>query len=146
MAKKSKRNAPSASHRRMVGATPDETHYLLIVHGTWNSYDRVLSTPQQKWYWSEEASSQLFVDQLRARLQGTELANAVWRKVPGIDWPFSWSGQNSHKARIAAAQELCKIMIQIVTIDPTARLHFVAHSHGGNDLVPEKRTPRGVLI
>ena len=131
---KNKRSRSPPAKTPASKQAPD-THYVLIVHGTWNSYDKHSSLLQEKWYWATDVSARVFVNHLRERLRGTPLENAVWRHVQGLEWPFSWNGQNSHEARLVAARELAQQIIHIVTVDPTARLHFVAHSHGGNVLL-----------
>lgn len=57
---------------------------------------------------------------------------AVWRNLNGKCITFCWTGANEHAARLQAAQDLYELIFDIVRIDPTARLYFVAHSHGGN--------------
>jgi hypothetical protein len=46
--------------------------------------------------------------------------------------PFSWSGSNSHAARILAGEELRQHLHRLQSIAPSARHHIIAHSHGGN--------------
>jgi hypothetical protein len=102
-----------------------ETHYVLIIHGTWNA---PASTEGAKWYQKAGA----FAEALASRLAGTPLAGAVWRSSKGRLTDFSWSGDNTHDARLNAATALCGEILSIRASDPTARIHLVAHSHGGN--------------
>src|SRR4029078_1301069 len=61
------------------------------------------------------------------------LSKALRDKVPGIDVvPFRWSGANRHSARLAAAARLAELVSEIGARHKSARVHFVAHSHGGN--------------
>lgn len=45
---------------------------------------------------------------------------------------FAWSGENTHAARVAAAEELSDQMLNLWWEDPQARIHLIGHSHGGN--------------
>lgn len=45
---------------------------------------------------------------------------------------FSWTGRNSHGARVEAARRLGEHLHKLVQGDPTARHFVIAHSHGGN--------------
>jgi hypothetical protein len=101
-----------------------ETHYVMLIHGTWNS-----PTPGEvKWYESGGA----FAKKLARRLEGSPLAGAVWRRCCGNGCNFSWSGDNTHDARLEAAEKLSATLLGIRVADPKARIHLVAHSHGGN--------------
>jgi hypothetical protein len=104
-----------------------EKHYLLIIHGTWST-----PTPEStKWHQKGGA----FADALAQRLEGTPLAGAVWRSCGGTATEFYWTGDNTHGARVNAAKALYKEILSIRATDPTARIHFIAHSHGGNVLL-----------
>jgi hypothetical protein len=46
--------------------------------------------------------------------------------------PFRWSGLNSHRARLSAGAELGNSASKLAKSDPSAGLHFIGHSHGGN--------------
>jgi len=79
----------------------------------------------------------------------------VWRKLPGelpkdlisIDpahelWcAFSWDGENSDASRVKAGLRLGKLLHFIATHDPSARIHVIAHSHGGNVLLKASSPP-----
>lgn len=45
---------------------------------------------------------------------------------------FYWSGGNSHKARIKAAEELAKCIKESIASHPDAAIYIISHSHGGN--------------
>ncbi|GJP38209.1 hypothetical protein CLOM_g22676 [Closterium sp. NIES-68] len=49
-----------------------------------------------------------------------------------VPYPFHWSGQNTHDSRVAAGKALAQLINAIGKADPSARVHIVAHSHGGN--------------
>src|ERR1700726_4934954 len=102
--------------------TPEE-NYILIVHGTWSAP----TAEGTKWYQKGGA----FAETLAARLEGTPLAGAVWRSCCNKATDFSWSGDNAHGARLKAAKALCEEILSIRAADPNARIHFIAHSHGG---------------
>ncbi len=76
-------------------------------------------------------------------VHGTWAATSPWWQKGGTFWndlnshvndlysgsnPFSWSGNNSHGDRVAAAQAL----VNWVALNPTSNLRIIAHSHGGN--------------
>jgi hypothetical protein len=109
-------------------AAPEETHYVLIVHGTWNPPHE----GQRLWYQLDDADSQNFCTKLNSALEYFGMEGAVWRSLNGKVTEFGWSGANRHEDRIAAARQLAKRIVEITTADPTARIHLVAHSHGGN--------------
>lgn len=53
----------------------------------------------------------------------------------GLDpiWlPFTWSGINSHAARIAAGRELAGVLRENLARYPYTPHYLIAHSHGGN--------------
>lgn len=83
-----------------------EENMTIIVHGTWASMES---------WWRNGSNFWNYLNTIRGNLyQGLE--------------PFCWSGKNSHKARLKAAESLkdwCDIK-QVKEID------IVAHSHGGN--------------
>ena len=54
---------------------------------------------------------------------------------PQSYYPFHWDGTNTHAGRLAAARKLSEIFLFITMTDPLARIHCVAHSHGGNVLL-----------
>lgn len=101
-----------------------EMHYVLIVHGTWNAPE----AGETKWYQKGGA----FAQALAQRLESTALAGAVWRNCAGKPTDFSWCGDNTHECRLEAADRLYEEILGIQDVDETARIHIVAHSHGGN--------------
>ena len=107
-----------------------ETHYILVIHGTFSASIE----NQSKWYQLDPENSHNFCTQLSNLFQGTILNGAVWKDFePGKE--FSWSGANNHDDRINAAQKLLKEINNIVKKNSNARIHFIAHSHGGNVLL-----------
>lgn len=109
-------------------ATSEEKHYVLVVHGTWNPPRE----GERLWYQLNDADPQNFCSQLNTRLEEFGLGGAVWRTLNGEPTDFGWSGANRHEDRIIAAKQLAKRIVEIATADPTARIHLVARSHGGN--------------
>lgn len=107
-----------------------ETHYVLLIHGTYNAPEE----GQVKWYQLDKNNSRNFCKQLNDRLSHTAMGPAVWRSYEN-GRTFSWSGENDHEQRLKASKELCNEIIRLVNRDPHARIHFVAHSHGGNVLL-----------
>lgn len=144
-----------------------ETHYILVVHGTFDAPNPLNDPP--KWYQLDPMNPdnfctmlQLNIDHLQdvARAQREASGKAqppeadrqqygVWRKLPGelpeelkaIDpnhelWcAFTWDGENSDASRVKAGLRLGKLLHFLATNDPSARIHVVAHSHGGNVLL-----------
>jgi hypothetical protein len=110
-------------------------HYVLVIHGTWNAPVK----GSIAWYQLDEGDPDNFCAKLSAILAGGPLANSLWRKIPGTAGleanRFSWSGDNSHAARIQGAEDLANHIQSLISRDPRARLHFIAHSHGGNVLL-----------
>jgi hypothetical protein len=113
--------SPAATHPDSGG----ETHYVLVIHGTFSA----IEAGKIKWFQLDEHDPDNFCHQLNERLARTPLGRAVWRNPMQV---FSWSGENGHAERLRAAKELCGVMTDLVRRDPRARIHLVAHSHGGN--------------
>lgn len=103
-------------------------HYVLVIHGTWAK--RQANEPA--WYCLNLNDTTNFCARLEHEFKGTPLEGSVWRSVPGIKWPFVWDAGNTHEHRVAAAQDLAQTLTHIVDEDPSARIHLIAHSHGGN--------------
>jgi hypothetical protein len=113
-----------------AGGTTDmsaPTHYLILVHGTWARR----KDEEAVWYVADESSDN-FCRRLETLLRGTDLEGAIWRHCEGVEWPFLWSGDNTHHARLEGAAQLCSRLKTIVKTDRSAMIHIVAHSHGGN--------------
>lgn len=61
---------------------------------------------------------------------------SLWRQEHLVDGDiFSWSGDNDHDERLKAGRKLCDHIVTVTSRDPKARVHFIAHSHGGNVLL-----------
>jgi hypothetical protein len=103
----------------------DDKHYVLVIHGTFSA----IEVGKIKWFQLDEHDPDNFCRQLNERLAQTPLGRAVWRNPVQV---FSWSGENGHAQRLRAAKDLCGVMTDLVRRDPSARIHLVAHSHGGN--------------
>ncbi len=96
-------------------------HYVFLVHGTWGYED---SSKKKPWY----ATNSEFTSQLNKLLsEGSEVA---------ADWQvrsFTWlECDNKHEHRIKAGRKLAAQIIKLRRSDPDSKIHFVAHSHGGN--------------
>jgi len=91
--------------------------HVILVHGT-----RLL--PSRLWGWISQ--------RLGTRSNRAWTTQGMW--VDGIasnGWThssFEWSGANSHRARVGAAQRLREVLLLI----GDKRVTVVAHSHGGN--------------
>lgn len=108
-----------------------ENHYVLVIHGTFNAP----SPGERKWYQPADASGN-FCSRLQERLTRVmpEMQGAVWRTFDA-ETSFRWSGANDHRERLRAAYRLYETFTQIIKSDRNARIHVVAHSHGGNVLL-----------
>lgn len=98
-----------------------DTPYLILVHGTWDA------PAQGSPHWSslDRDDPANFANILSSLLDQYGTNRTVCRD-------FGWSGTNSHAARLQAGRSLCDLIISIAADDPSARIHIVAHSHGGN--------------
>ena len=103
-------------------------HYVLVVHGTWNAPDRTV----RMWYQFDPTDPANFCQRLNDQLETNGLSGAVWPSPEGRVVDFSWSGENSHEARLAAGDRLAHLMREISHKDPDAHIHLIGHSHGGN--------------
>jgi hypothetical protein len=101
---------------------------VLVAHGTWNPP----RDGERVWHQLDDANPENFCRQLNDRLDELGLGRAVWRPCKGEPTDFGWTGANRHQDRVFAAKQLAKRMVEIAARDPTARIHLVAHSHGGN--------------
>lgn len=111
--------------------SPDETHFVWVIHGTFNAPEE--GSPP-KWYQSDDQNPANFCFQLNERLKDGPLKEALWRPIDDIPRRdcFAWSGENDHADRIKAARQLCDKLVNLSRQHPKARVHLVAHSHGGN--------------
>ncbi|CAI5485043.1 unnamed protein product [Closterium sp. Yama58-4] len=118
-----------------------ETHYVLVVHGTFDSPPGPGSPPP--WYFLDAKRADNFCHLIAKDLARTPLGfDAVWRTLPDshagmrlredVPYPFHWSGHNTHEARVQAGKALAQLIHAVGRADPSARVHVVAHSHGGN--------------
>jgi len=82
---------------------------VTLVHGTWG----------RKAEWTRHSSP---------------LCRSLLSQAPGQVYlaPFPWSGRNTSRARIAAAERLRYHIISLIERYPAAAHFVVAHSHGGN--------------
>ncbi|GJP56298.1 hypothetical protein CLOM_g15365 [Closterium sp. NIES-68] len=73
-----------------------------------------------------------------AESQGGEGSHVgEWQRMVGGDvpYPFFWDGSNTHEGRVKAAEKLARLFDLIARSDPSARIHVISHSHGGNVLL-----------
>lgn len=93
-------------------------HVVVLVHGT---FARGAN-------WTQEDSP-----------LATAVASALHGSV--LLASFEWSGSNTHAARLAAGDSLAELLSSLRRSHPTASIHVVAHSHGGNVLAYAMRQP-----
>ncbi|CAI5468177.1 unnamed protein product [Closterium sp. Yama58-4] len=134
--------------RRLDFNATRETHYVIVVHGT---FDAPPSDGTHTWYQPAVPGKHNFCSKIGALLaRGPLGADSVWRKLPAgcaaagraaggrqgaAPYPFHWDGTNTHKGRVEAAEKLALLITDIACSDPAARIHIIAHSHGGNVLL-----------
>ncbi|CAI5465856.1 unnamed protein product, partial [Closterium sp. Yama58-4] len=121
--------------RRVDFNAESENHYVIVIHGT---FDAPPADGAPTWYQPPPPGEQNFCRKLSRLLAlGPIGEDAIWRDLPcsalpGIPYPFHWDGTNTHAGRVTAAMKLHNLIDQIAQNDPAARIHLVAHSHGGN--------------
>jgi hypothetical protein len=116
-----------------MGWSGEESHYVLVIHGTGAAPE----PGKPAWHQFDPAGEDNFCRQLDEALGELGWRSSVWRRPPGWDGErgrlaFAWSGGNSHEARKQGAAELDGLLRRIREADPRCRIHLVAHSHGGN--------------
>jgi Protein of unknown function (DUF2974) len=88
---------------------------VTLVHGTIPSLGPKRLFRQQRWI-----------------QEGSLFCLTMSASVNALFLPFSWSGKNSHKARLAAGQDLAASLRRTFADHPSRRHYVIAHSHGGN--------------
>lgn len=84
------------------------THLFILVHGTFAANAA----------WVKESS---------------DLCRALTQTFPNAQLrTFRWSGRNTHSARLTAADDLGRMILSATSEYPEAKVHVIAHSHGGN--------------
>ena len=79
--------------------------------------------------------------------EGSKLRTLVAERLGcRIDWrPFSWSGGNSHQARLDAADDLTAKLVESLCANSRTHTFIIAHSHGGTIATyAVKRLPEGL--
>jgi hypothetical protein len=97
---------PLLDNVRTIEANPEkETHYVLIIHGT---FSRPSKGGKVNWFHPDpDKEPDNFCHQLAIRLAGGHLgAESVWRNMPlpdllptGVRYPFYWDGSNTDQGR-----------------------------------------------
>jgi hypothetical protein len=105
----------------MKDTRQSKQHIIVLVHGTWarGAFHRRVGSAE--WCRPEGKLRTLIESQLPERDVSFEL--------------FNWSGSNSYGGRRSAGWELRQLLIQLQAAYPTALIHVIAHSHGGNVLL-----------
>lgn len=91
-------------------------HIVFQIHGTWGRR-AFFRRPMAEWCADDSHCQQSI-----SRALGD---NTVFH-------PLNWSGDNSTKARLGAAEQLADCLRLHKQRHPTAKLHVLAHSHAGN--------------
>ena len=95
---------------------PAVDHLVILVHGTWGRgllpfFKRGTAA------WCEKGSL------LRTRVSEALSGNVGF-------YVFKWTGANSPRSRVKAAERLEGEISKIIADKPDLRLHVIAHSHG----------------
>jgi len=100
-------------------AMSTHSHVVLLIHGTWaRGLLPWVRRPQAQWC-----------------ARGSALSNDLDGLLKGHRYEiqtFEWSGANSAASRLRAAEALGARLDIIRAANPSAKIHLVAHSHGGN--------------
>src|SRR6476659_8252165 len=86
-----------------------ENHYVLIVHGTWNSPEE----GKKSWHQLDESDPENFCRRLNDVLERYGMGRPVWANSKGKVLHFSWTGANRHKDRLEAANGLLKLVLEL---------------------------------
>jgi pimeloyl-ACP methyl ester carboxylesterase len=98
---------------------------VLVIHGTFAS---------EGTWWRPTGS---FCERLDSRLKEKGCPARCWDSILAdeVIGDFRWEAPNSEAARTHAAEILSKKIISLLERPEIRKLHFVAHSHGGNVLL-----------
>ena len=97
---------------------------VIVVHGTFASGSN---------WWRPEGS---FCALLNTTLKDMGSHARCWNSIPkDVVAEYGWSGLNSEASRTHAATILAKRILDLSLKQEVTKLHFVAHSHGGNVLI-----------
>ena len=95
----------------------DNAPVVVTVHGTYARHRLMRLVHGERGWW-------------RA---GSSFCRVLGAKIPGCSFvEFKWSGRNSHADRLAAGEELAKLLARLREREPRRPLCVAAHSHGGN--------------
>ena len=94
----------------------------ILIHGTFSGPRAGV----KQWYELETEDEGSFINRLETALRERgHLDPITWRV-------FSWSGLNTHNARLAAAEALYNVIRDVIDTSSESQLFLIAHSHGGN--------------
>lgn len=125
------RSATAIAAKEAVAASSERV-VTLVLHGTF--------ARDATWWRPGNGGEATFADRLEDALHARGAPGSVWQPVieAGVDpSTFSWSGENSHRARLRAAADLAAKLDSLAdhagaTSDAPLAVNIVAHSHGGN--------------
>src|SRR5262245_58030269 len=94
---------------------------VIVLHGTFAS---------EATWWRPEGS---FCALLNKTLKDMGCDAKCWDSIPmEVIAEFRWNGLNSEASRTYAARTLAKTILDLSLKQEVKKMHFVAHSHGGN--------------
>ena len=96
---------------------------IIVVHGTFAS--------ESSW-WRHGST---FCRKLDSRLEQLGVDARCWSGIEHESLQYQWTGRNSETARTLAAQKLATRIENFISNNPGKKIHFVAHSHGGNVVI-----------
>src|SRR6266851_4156965 len=98
---------------------------VIVIHGTFDN---------DATWWRPDGS---FCERLDNRLRQQGSCARCWDSMAAADAirEFRWNGLNSEASRTHAAELLATKIAALIEKQSVERVHFVAHSHGGNVLL-----------
>jgi pimeloyl-ACP methyl ester carboxylesterase len=97
---------------------------VIVVHGTFAN--------EATWWRPDGSFCKILNSQLE--LMGSDAK--CWDSIPTeAIGEYGWSGLNSEASRTYGAEKLAKKILELSQREGVRKIHFVAHSHGGNVLV-----------
>src|SRR5258707_1278878 len=98
------------------------TRVGILIHGTFAGPKAGV----KQWYEFGRQEEGSFINRLEADLRNRgDLIPMTWHV-------FSWSGANTHSDRLLAAEDLYRLIEEVLQTSSASQLVLLAHSHGGN--------------
>jgi hypothetical protein len=105
---------------------------VIVIHGTFAN--------EASWWRPEGDFCKLLNNHLKVIGSAAKCWDSIKEDAIG---EYGWSGLNSEASRTHAAQILTKKILELSALEAVEKIHFVAHSHGGNVLIKSLMLVRG---